>query len=89
MKRARAEIAAAVLRLATEQLIHVDTVSKELHVTKESIKRWGTKGRTGVFLDVTERDGQWFTSREALARFQREYAALTRLQASNTTNQER
>jgi hypothetical protein len=72
MIRSREAIVAAVLRLNQEELVPLEEIAHELFITKESIKRWGTRGRSGVFLDVVHqvRKG-WMTSRPAMARFVR------------------
>ena len=59
----------AAVRLSSEQLIPVDDVARDLHTLPETVIRWATKGRRGRKLDAVKRDGQWFTSLAALARF--------------------
>ncbi len=76
MRLTRAEIHKAAMRLATEELIHIDTIAYELKCTKETVKRYGVEGSRGVNLDLIRREGNWFTSRPALGRFASERDAL-------------
>jgi multidrug resistance efflux pump len=72
MRRPKIETARAALRLAMEDLVRADDLAKELYVTKETIRRWGNRGRCGIYLDTVIRgDGILYTSREALKRFQK------------------
>ncbi len=76
MRLTPAEIREARIRLATEELISVWDVATELFVTKETLRRYGLEGSRGVHLDIVCRDGEWFTSRKALARFVNDRNAL-------------
>ena len=64
----------AAVRLSNEPLIPVEEVARDLHTLPETVIRWATKGRRGVKLDAVKRDGKWFTSIAALARFQSQEA---------------
>ena len=61
-------------RLRAENLICADDAAKLVQVHPESVVRWILHGRRGRKLDGLRRDGQWYTSREALERFQGEAA---------------
>jgi hypothetical protein len=76
MRLTPAEIREARMRLATEELISVWDLATELFLTKETVRRYGLEGSRGVHLDIVCRDGEWFTSRKALARFVKEREAL-------------
>lgn len=65
----------AAVRLSNEPLIPVEDVARELQTIPETVIRWATKGRRGHKLDAVKRDGKWFTSIAALARFQGQEAA--------------
>jgi hypothetical protein len=72
MKRSAFELAEVALRLVTEKLIPIETISREMHISRDSVRRWIMRGKNGIFLDGIEQvDEGWLTSREALARFQR------------------
>lgn len=70
MTRSKFETSRAALRLATEEPIRLDDLARELYVSKESLRRWGNRGRNGVYLDTAMRGGVLYTSRAALRRFQ-------------------
>jgi hypothetical protein len=90
MKREKLEITRAVLRLANEELIPVDTVAKEMRITRESVKRWGIRSRNGVFLDVVQKaDEVWYTSRQALARFMKATNGLAERPCSMSDSESR
>ncbi len=76
MRLTRAEVHKAAMRLAVEELIHIDTIATEMFCTKETVKRYGVEGSRGVHLDLIRREGAWYTSRPALGRFVREREAL-------------
>ena len=77
MKQPKIEKARAVLRLATEALVPIETLAREMHISRDSVRRWGLRGRRGIHLDIVEREGQgWFSSREALKRFQEQSQKL-------------
>jgi hypothetical protein len=76
MRLTRAEVHKAAMRLAVEELIHIDTIATEMFCTKETVKRYGVEGSRGVHLDIVRRDEKWYTSRPALGRFIREREAL-------------
>lgn len=65
----------AAFRLSSESLIPVEDVARDLHTIPETVIRWATRGRHGRKLDAVKRDGKWFTSIAALARFQSQEGA--------------
>ena len=70
VKRSKLEITKAVLRLAMEEQVRADELTRELFVSRETIRRWGNHGKNGVFLDTVLRaDGILYSSRAALTRF--------------------
>lgn len=83
-RRSPDEITRALARLNTEELIRLaDLASLPLTIggvvvrpSYLTLKRWGTEGKGGVYLDVLvmRRTGELVTSRPALERFARELA---------------
>lgn len=68
--RPRLEIARAVQRLATEELVSIAELAAEQGVSEPSMRRWAIEGRRGEFLDAVHRPGRgWLSSREAVQRF--------------------
>jgi hypothetical protein len=69
MKRSRLECRRAALRLSGEELVRVDVLAREIFFTKETVRRWGYRGRLGIHRDILLRAGVEYTSRAALVRF--------------------
>jgi len=75
-RQTQAELEQAWARLRAEQLEPISHLAGLLGVTKETATRWGARGRVvcgrRVYLDALQRrdDRIWYSSREAIARFQ-------------------
>jgi hypothetical protein len=69
-KQPRKEVLAAHARLATETLEPLRYLCNLLgHVSLGAATRYVLSGRHGVYLDGVRIDREWYTSREAIARF--------------------
>ena len=59
------------MRLANEELITAAELADEVFAYPETVARWITDGKCGVYLDGVHRPGVgWMTSRAAYERFQ-------------------
>lgn len=86
-RRPAAQIAAAIARLNTEELVPLAELAglplvlagEESRPPVRTLLRWGQTGRAGVYLDVLWSRSRltWVTSRAALARFAAEVEAAT------------
>jgi hypothetical protein len=70
------EIRRALARLAPEARLSIPEAANLLGVCPSCALRWVIRGYRGVHLDGGREGAEWFTSREAVARFVEARAAL-------------